>query len=73
MYPNPATNSISFKNEVLDFKYATYEIFNSVGQLTQSGDFKSSQIDISNLPQGHYTTVLNLDEKRFKSALVICR
>lgn len=47
LFPNPANNVLNIelvKNEIFDGKYL---IFNGVGQLVQSGQFKSSQFEVN--------------------------
>ncbi|WP_050019898.1 T9SS type A sorting domain-containing protein [Chryseobacterium sp. P1-3] len=50
IYPNPAKDVISIKG----MKDQKYEIYNTTGQLIQSGNIKDSKISVQNLLKGVY-------------------
>ncbi|MFT5602365.1 MAG: hypothetical protein ACI9N1_002618 [Flavobacteriales bacterium] len=71
LYPNPASNFLSIETDELKIENIPYQIFNSVGQLSQSGIFKENLIDISKLTSGYYTISLIVDNQRYHSTLVL--
>jgi hypothetical protein len=73
IYPNPVSNLLSFKIENVNSIESTYQIYNSVGQLIQSGITNANQIDISKLPNGHYMLSGYKGIKFFKSPFIISR
>jgi hypothetical protein len=50
-YPNPASELIYFDSEI---ELNNYKIFNSIGELVQTGNFNNNQLNVSNLIKGIY-------------------
>jgi hypothetical protein len=73
VYPNPTSNYLSVDTDELKIENIPYQIFNSVGQLSQSGIFEENLIDISKLISGYYTISLIMDNQLYHSTLVVLR
>jgi hypothetical protein len=71
MFPNPATNELTIKNENLK-EGQKYKIINPLGSEILSGKIKNKedQIDISGLSKGVYFFVLLSNESSFISKFV---
>ena len=60
IYPNPCQNELNLKINSSGYSNK-YEVFNSLGQIVQSGEieFNNSSINTSQLPQGFYIISIN--------------
>jgi N-acetylneuraminic acid mutarotase len=60
VYPNPCQNELNLKINPTEFS-SKYEVFNSLGQMIQSGmlEFSHSTINTSDFPQGCYMISIN--------------
>jgi photosystem II stability/assembly factor-like uncharacterized protein len=70
IYPNPATERIFVQN-LEDNEIITVRIFNSQGQLMQSGDYKFDYIDVSNLKAGLYIAEIQSCQSMCRKKLII--
>ncbi|MDB5274481.1 MAG: in-like serine protease [Chitinophagaceae bacterium] len=75
VYPNPATKSVSFGNDILDA--GTLQFINSVGQVLYQKDnivlSDQTVFDVIQWPEGVYTVVFNTDKKQYIEHLLIRR
>lgn len=71
LFPNPATNQINIKT-VFNRKLK-FNIFNSHGQLVQSGiiENNSTTIEINSLSIGIYNIVLSADNKSYQKRFIV--
>jgi hypothetical protein len=67
IYPNPASNSISFNKEM---NGAAYEIYNITGQLVKNGIFSGSPIMIENLQSQLYIVKAVKDNQHYVKRFV---
>jgi hypothetical protein len=60
VYPNPCQNELNLRINSSEF-LSKYEVFNSLGQMIQSGmlEFSHSTINTSDFPQGCYMISIN--------------
>lgn len=73
LYPNPASKIVSVKYESLNLDGAIYQIYNSLGQLSKSGNIDMNQIDVSSLRNGHYSVNIDSNNEHYRSTLIISR
>ena len=76
IFPNPASNELSLKfNEYQVNKVISYNIINTLGQITMSNTIQSDKlnIDISSLSNGIYVLKLNIDNKVATSSFVVSK
>lgn len=70
IYPNPVSDWIQISLNVVN-EYLKYSIYSSEGKKVQTGQM-SEQIDVSNLPSGIYTLLIeNQTQNRFAKVLVM--
>lgn len=64
LYPNPTSQSVKFTIDGNDVKSKEilYKIYNSLGQLTDSGQLLNNEINVSRLNEGCYFVELKLDD-----------
>ncbi len=68
LFPNPADTVLNIS--VSKNLYATYKIYNLVGQVVNSGDTKQNQISLANLESGLYIFELNDGQKTLTKKFV---
>ena len=72
LYPNPATEFITIDNTGRDNNIYEVLIYNITGALVKTKllNNNSSKIDVSDLPQGLYTVVINSERKNINSKFI---
>ncbi|MDF2455899.1 MAG: in-like serine protease [Cytophagaceae bacterium] len=75
VYPNPATKSIGFGNDITDL--GTLQFINSIGQVLYEKENillnEQNSIDVISWPEGIYTVVFNTAKKQYIEHLLIRR
>lgn len=70
LYPNPAINMLHIATSEA---YTQGRIYNSMGQLVQTVNANSKQVDISGLPAGNYYLQLTTNDKAVSKSFTIVR
>ncbi|UKB83617.1 T9SS type A sorting domain-containing protein [Chryseobacterium sp. MEBOG06] len=64
LYPNPVSDILYIKGE--EDKDYSYQLYNALGQLVDSGEFEDDHIDVSSLISGVYLIRINNSEATLK-------
>lgn len=71
VFPNPSSGLIQLGLPWESSVTADYQLFNALGQLTAQGVIQQAQLDFSGLPKGNYCLIIGLENKTYRTLLVI--
>lgn len=73
-YPNPTVGPITFSSEKFLFQKSVFTVYNSIGNTVLYTSFQPSgnlcEIDISDLPNGLYIVLVELDNQFYKVKII---